>query len=66
MIYLNNGPTIESEKHILKVLVLIDATKSMGKTLDKTKNSVGKMIEEAKNSLGEDLFLMKIAGYRNY
>jgi hypothetical protein len=55
----------------MKVLVLIDGTKSMGKTLEKIKNSVGNMFEEARKSLkasklNEDLILMKIAGYRNY
>jgi uncharacterized protein YegL len=55
----------------MKVLVLIDCTSSMSKTLQKTKNCVDKMIQETKqelvkNKLSEDLILMKVAGYRNY
>jgi hypothetical protein len=68
---MNQGPTLESNRKIMKVLALIDGTKSMGRTLDKTKNSLGNMFEEARkalkdNGLSEDLILMKIAGYRNY
>ena len=71
LILLNQGPTLESNRKIMKVLALIDGTKSMGRTLDKTKNSLGNMFEEARkalkdNGLSEDLILMKIAGYRNY
>jgi hypothetical protein len=73
LIWLNKGPILESDKDkkVMKVLVLIDGTKSMGKTLEKIKNSVGNMFEEARKSLkasklNEDLILMKIAGYRNY
>ena len=55
----------------MKVLVLIDCTNSMGKTLEKTKNSLDAMFEEARKSLkernlSEDLIQMKIGGYRNY
>ena len=68
---MNQGPTLESNRKIMKVLALIDGTKSMGRTLDKTKNSLGNMFEGARkalkdNGLSEDLILMKIAGYRNY
>jgi hypothetical protein len=70
---LNKEPGFESEsdEKIMKVLVFIDGTKSMGKTLEKTKNSVGAMFEKARESLrsmnlSEDLILMKIACYRNY
>jgi hypothetical protein len=55
----------------MKVLVLMDATGSMGITLQKIKNSVHAMFKEARNALkemgiSEDLILMKIGGYRNY
>ena len=55
----------------MKVLVLMDATSSMGVTLQKTKNCVRAMFDEARNALkemnlSEDLILMKIGGYRNY
>jgi hypothetical protein len=68
---MNKGITLETDDQFMKVLVLMDATSSMGVTLQKTKNCVRAMFEEARNELrkmelSEDLILMKIAGYRNY
>ncbi len=68
---MNKGISFEIDFQVMKVLVLIDCTSSMGLTLQKTKNCVGVMFEEARkalkeNDLSEDLILMKIAGYRNY
>ena len=68
---MNKGITLESDQQIMKVLVLMDITSSMGITLQKTKNCVRAMFDEARNALrdmglSEDLVLMKIAGYRNY
>ncbi len=68
---MNKGITLENDDQFMKVLVLMDATSSMGVTLQKTKNCVSAMFEEARHALkemdlSEDLILMKIAGYRNY
>lgn len=71
LLEMNKGVTFEVDFQVMKVLVLIDCTGSMGITLQKTKNCVGVMFEEARKALkemnlSEDLVLMKIAGYRNY
>ena len=71
LLEMNKGITFEIDFQVMKVLVLIDCTGSMGITLQKTKNCVGAMFEEARKALkemdlSEDLVLMKIAGYRNY
>jgi len=71
LLEMNKGVSFETESQVMKVLVLIDCTGSMGMTLQKTKNCVTQMFEEARKALrdmklSEDLILMKIAGYRNY
>jgi hypothetical protein len=50
---MNKGITLETNDRFMKVLVLMDATSSMGLTLQKTKNCVSAMFEEARNALRE-------------
>jgi hypothetical protein len=47
----NRGPQLETEYKIIKVLVLLDCTGSMGEMLLKTRNSIDKMFNEAKKVL---------------
>jgi hypothetical protein len=61
LLELNRSGLVETELKITKTLVLIDATGSMGSTLQKTKNSVEKMFGAAatvlrENGMEENLF----------
>jgi hypothetical protein len=48
---LNKGISFETDFQVIKVLVLIDCTGSMGKTLEKTKNAVESMFQGARQEL---------------
>jgi hypothetical protein len=48
---LNKGISFETKFQVIKVLVLMDCTGSMGKTLEKTKNAVESMFKDARQEL---------------